>query len=150
MGRSPRRSLAPLKYCTSTVTRTYTPYPIWSRSAFVIRLLKTLYGVKTLYGLSAVRVGGGYRLVSKSGWRVVGMCVSPLLFCNFLEVVTALALDEEDLGVLVSGVHVNNLKFADDIGLMAESEEDLQLLVTRTDTESHRFGLTISTAKAEV
>ena len=76
--------------------------------------------------------------------------LSPLLFCILLKVVTAWALDEEDLGVLVSGVRKNNLKFADDIQHMTESEEDLQLLVTRTDTGSHRFRLTISTVEIEV
>ena len=88
----------------------------------IILLLKTLYEET----LSVVRVGG-----KCTDWfrTVVGMLqgsvLSPLLFCIFLEVVTARALDKEDLGVVVFGVCVNNLKFADDIGLMAESEEDL-------------------------
>jgi len=47
-------------------------------------------------------------------------------------------------------VQINNLKFTDDIALVAESSDDLHLLITRIDTESKRFGMTISTAKAEV
>jgi len=50
----------------------------------------------------------------------------------------------------VSEAPINNLKFGDDIALVAESGDDLQLLISKTDTESQRFGLTIITTKAEV
>ena len=43
-----------------------------------------------------------------------GCVLSPLLFCIFLEVVMARALDDGNLGVIVSGSIVSNLKFADD------------------------------------
>jgi len=50
----------------------------------------------------------------------------------------------------VKEVQINNVKFAYDITLVAESGDDLQFLITKTDTESQRFGMTISTAKTEV
>jgi len=53
--------------------------------------------------------------------------------------VTARALEDEKLGVIVSRAKINNLKFGDDIALVAESRDDLQLLITKTDTESQRF-----------
>jgi len=49
----------------------------------------------------------------------------------------------------VSGAQINNLKLGDDIVLVAESGDDLQLLIMKTDTESQCFGLTISTTNAE-
>jgi len=79
-----------------------------------------------------------------------GSVLSPLLFCIFLEVVTACALDTEDIGTKISGSCLNNLKFAEDMALAAESEEDLQDLMHKVDTKSKRFGLKISTAKTEV
>ena len=45
-----------------------------------------------------------------------GCVLSPLLFCIFLEIVTARALEVEDLDFMISGSRINNLKFADDIG----------------------------------
>ena len=62
----------------------------------------------------------------------------------------ARALDVEDMGAVVSGRSINNLKFADDIGLLTESSTDLQSLLDRVDAESKRFGLTLSKAKTEV
>ena len=62
----------------------------------------------------------------------------------------ARALDDGNLGAIVSGSIVSNLKFADDIGLLSESADDLQTLINRAHTESSRFGLTISTEKTEV
>jgi len=113
----------------------------------IIRLLQALYNET----FSAARIDA-----ELSDWfrTVVGVlqgCVlSPLLFCIFLEVVMARALESDDIGAIVSGTRINNLKFADDIGLLAESPTDLQFLVNSTEEESKRFGLTVSTAKTEV
>ena len=75
----------------------------------------------------------------------------PLLFCIFLEVVMARALDDGNLGAIVSGSIVSNLKFADDIGLLSKSADDL-LNADRTEPIliGSRFILTISTAQTEV
>ena len=62
--------------------------------------------------------------------------LSPLLFCIFLEVVMARALDDGNLGAIVSGSIVSNLKFADDIGLLSETADDLQSLIDRAQAES--------------
>jgi len=63
-----------------------------------------------------------------------GCVLSPHLFCFFLKVVTAKALEDDDLVVLVSGAQINNLKFADGITLEPKSGDDLQLLITKIDT----------------
>ena len=73
-----------------------------------------------------------------------------MLFCIFLEVVMARALEMEETGVVVSGTRFNNLKFADGIALIADEHAGLQSLIDSTESESKQFGLTVSTAKTEV
>ena len=62
----------------------------------------------------------------------------------------ALALDDEELGVRIAGVRISNLRFADDISLLAESEVELQHLVGRVSQTSTRSGLIVSKPKTEV
>ena len=62
----------------------------------------------------------------------------------------ARALEIDEIGAVVSGNKINNLKFADDIGLIADSPPELQSLIYRKEVESKRFGLTVSTVKTEV
>ena len=113
----------------------------------LVRLLESLYNGT----MSAVRVDGG---LTEWFLTVVGVmqgCIlSPLLFSVLLEVVMALALDKCGLGVLVSGTCISDLRFADDISLLASSESELQQLVDRVHTTSSRFGLVVSGAKSEV
>jgi len=56
---------------------------------------------------------------------VLQSCVlSPLLFNIFLEVVLARALRFLDIGVVISGYRLNNLRFADDIAAMCNRSQD--------------------------
>jgi len=56
----------------------------------------------------------------------------------------ALALEDEELGARIAGIRITNLRFADDISLLAESEGELQHLVNRVSQTSTRFGLIAS------
>ena len=58
-----------------------------------------------------------------------GCIISPQFFNILLELVMAYATYESAIGVYIQGHLINNLRFADDIALLAESAEDLQLLV---------------------
>ena len=49
-------------------------------------------------------------------------------------------LDEDDLGVRVGGLRLTNLWYADDTTLMAESSEDLKMLITKVKEESVNAG----------
>ena len=60
------------------------------------------------------------------------------------------ATHDSSIGVLINGLHINNLRFADDIVLIAESESDLQTLVNAAQQVSSSFGLKINIAKTEV
>jgi len=59
------------------------------------------------------------------------------------------ALDRWEFGIKVSGTCLSNLRFADDISLLANSEGELQQLVDRVHVISSRFGLVISDSKTE-
>ena len=61
----------------------------------------------------------------------------------------ALALDRSEFGIKVSGTCLSNLRFADDISLLANSQGELQQLVDRVHVTGGRFGLAISDSKTE-
>ena len=51
-------------------------------------------------------------------------------------------LDETQAGIKIAGRNINNLRSADDITLMAESEEELKSLLMKVKEESENVGLT--------
>ena len=59
-------------------------------------------------------------------------------------------MDGNQVGVCISGSAISNLRFADDISLLVDSDLDLQSLVDKVNKTSGRFGLQISTSKTEV
>ena len=48
-------------------------------------------------------------------------------------------LDEEQAGIKIARRNINNLRYADDISLMAESEEELKSLLTKGKEESEKL-----------
>ena len=50
-------------------------------------------------------------------------------------------LDEAQAGIKIAGRSINNLRYADDITLMAESEEELKSLLMKVKEESEKTGL---------
>ena len=59
-------------------------------------------------------------------------------------------LDETQTGIKVSERHINNLRYADDTTLMAESEEDLKNLLTKVKEESGKVGLKLNVQKTKI
>ena len=53
-------------------------------------------------------------------------------------------LDESQAGVKIAGRNINNLRYADDTTLMAESEEELKSLLMRVKEESAKIGLKLN------
>ena len=58
-------------------------------------------------------------------------------------------LDEAQAGIKIPGRNINNLRYADDTTLMAESEE-LKSLLTKVKEESEKVGLKLSIQKAKI
>ena len=53
-------------------------------------------------------------------------------------------LDEAQAGIKISGRNINNLRYADDTTLMAESEEELKSLLMKVKEESEKVGLKVN------
>ena len=53
-------------------------------------------------------------------------------------------LDEAEAGIKIARRNINNLGYADDTTLMAESEEELKSLLTKVKEESENFGLKLN------
>ena len=53
-------------------------------------------------------------------------------------------LEEVQPGIKIAGRNINNLRYADDITLMAESEEDLKSLLMKVKEESEKAGLQLN------
>ena len=59
-------------------------------------------------------------------------------------------LDESQAGIKVAGRNINNLRYADDTALMAESEGELKSLLMRVKEESEKTGLKLSIQKTMI
>ena len=59
-------------------------------------------------------------------------------------------LEEAQAGIKIAGGNINNLRYADDTNLMAESEEDLKSLLMKVKVESEKGGLTLNSQKTKI
>ena len=59
-------------------------------------------------------------------------------------------LDEAQAGIEIGGRNINNLRYADDTTLMAESEEELKSLLRKVKEESEKIGLKLNIQKTKV
>ena len=59
-------------------------------------------------------------------------------------------LEETQAGIKIAGRNVNNLRYADDTTIMAESEEELKSLVMKMKEESEKVGLKLNIQKTRI
>ena len=59
-------------------------------------------------------------------------------------------LQEAQAGTKIAGRNINNLRYADDTTLMAESEEELESLLMQVKEESEKVGLKLNTQKTKI
>ena len=59
-------------------------------------------------------------------------------------------LEEAQVGIKISGRNINNLRYADDITLMAESEEELKSHLMKGKEESEKVGLKLNIQKTKI
>ena len=59
-------------------------------------------------------------------------------------------LDEAKAGIKIAGRNINNLRYADDTTLMAESEEELKSLLMKVKEESGKVGLKLNIQKTKI
>ena len=58
-------------------------------------------------------------------------------------------MDEAQAGIKISGRNINNLRYADDITLMVETEEELKSLLMKVKEESEKVGLKLNIQKTK-
>ena len=106
----------------------------------LICLLRNLYAGKE----EIVRTGYGTTDWFQIGKGVSQGCIlSPCLFNLYAEYIMQNAgLDEAQAGIKIAGRNINNLRYANDTTLMAESEEELKSLLMKGKEESENAGLT--------
>ena len=77
--------------------------------------------------------------------------LSPCLFNLYAEYITRnTGLDEAQAGIKIAGRNINNLRYADDTTLMAESEEELKSLLMKVKEESENVGLKFSIQNTKI
>ena len=59
-------------------------------------------------------------------------------------------LDEAQAGIKIAGRNINNLRYVDDITLMAESEEELRSILTKVKEEGKKVGLKLNIQKTKI
>ena len=59
-------------------------------------------------------------------------------------------LDESQAGIKIAGKNINNLRYADDTTLIAESEEELKSFLMRVKDESEKTGLKLNIQKTKI
>ncbi|KAF7253208.1 cAMP-specific 3',5'-cyclic phosphodiesterase 4B [Varanus komodoensis] len=80
-----------------------------------------------------------------------GCILSPCLFNLYAEhIMRKVGLDESPVGIKIAGRNINNLRYADDTTLTAESEEELKRLLMRVKEESAKVGLKLKIKKTKI
>ena len=99
-----------------------------------------------------VRTGHG-----KTDWFQIrkgvrqGCILSPCLFNFYAEyIIRSAGLEEAQAGIKIAGRNINNLRYADDTTLMAESVEELKSLLMKVKEESEKIGLKLNIQKMKI
>ena len=110
-------------------------------------LLRNLYAGQE----ATVRTGHGTTDWFQIGKGVCQICIlSPCLFNSYVEYIMRNAgLDEAQAGVKIARRNINNLRYADDTTLMAETEE-LKSLLIKVQEESEKVGLKLNIQKMKI
>ena len=111
-------------------------------------LLRNLYAGQE----ATVRSGHGTTDWFQIGKGVCqGFILSPCLFNLCVEYIMRNAvLEEAQTGIKIAGRNINNLRYADDTTLMAESEEELKSLLMKVKEEREKVGLKLNIQKTKI
>ena len=111
-------------------------------------LLRNLYAGQE----ATVRTGRGTTDWFQIGKGVRQSCIlSPCLFNLYAEyIMRNTGLDEAQAGVKIAGKNINNLIYADNTTLMAESEEELKSLLMNVKEECEKVGLKLNIQKTKI
>ena len=113
-----------------------------------ICLLRNLYADQE----ATVRTGHGTTDWFQIGKGVHRSCILSSCLFNFYEeyIMRNAGLEEAQAGIKIAGRNINNLRYADDTTLMAESEEELKNLLMKVKEESEKVGLMLNIQKMKI
>ena len=110
--------------------------------------------LRNLYAGQETTVRTGHE---KTDWFQIGKgvcqgCIlSPCLFSLYAEyIMRKVGLEEAQAGIKIARRNINNLRYADDTTLMAESEEELKSLLMKVKGESEKVGLKLNIQKTKI
>ena len=116
-------------------------------------LLRNLYSGQE----ATVRTGHGMTGHGTTDWFQIGKevrqsCIlSSCLFNLYAEcIMRNTGLEEAQAGIKIAGRNINNLRYADDTTLKAESEEELKSLLMKVKEESEKVGLKLNIQKTKI
>ena len=111
-------------------------------------LLRNLYAGQE----ATVRTGHGTMDWFQIGKGVCQGCIlSPCLLNFYAEyIMRNTGLEEAQTGIKIARRNINNLRYADDTTLMAESEEELKSILMKVKEESEKVGLKLNTQKTKI
>ena len=106
-------------------------------------LLRNLYASQE----ATVRTGHGTTDWFQIGKGVHQGCILSPCFFNLYE---EYIMEEAQAGIKIAGRNINNLRYADDTTLMAESEEELKSFLMKVKEESEKVGLKLNVQKTKI
>ena len=110
--------------------------------------------MRNLYAGQEATVRTGYRTTDwfKIGKEVGQCCIlSPRLFKLFAKYIMGNAgLKDSQAGIKITRRNINNLRYAEDTTLVAESEEELKSLLMKVKEESEKVGLKLNIQKTKI
>ena len=111
-------------------------------------LLRNLYAGQE----ATVRTGHGTTDWFQIGKGVHQGCILSLCLFNFYAeyIMRNTGLEEAQAGIKIAGRNINNLRYADDTTLLAESEEELKSLLMKVKEESEKVGLKLNIQKTKI
>ena len=119
---------------------------IWKLGENISYLLRNVYAGQE----ATVRTGHGTTDWFQTGKGVCHGVLSPCLFNLYAEyIMQNTRLDEAQAGIKIAGRNINNLRYADDTTLMAESEE-LKSLLMKVKEENEKVGLKLYIRKMKI
>ena len=141
-------SLTMLKPLTVWTTTNWKILKEMGMPDYLICLLRNLYAGQE----ATVRTGHGTTDWFQIGKGVHQGCIlSPCLFNFCVEYIMRNAeLEEAQAGIKIAGRNINNLRYADDTTLRAESEEELNSLLMKVKEESEQVGLKLNIQKRKI
>ena len=101
---------------------------------------------------ATVRTGHGTTDWFQIGKGICQGCIlSPCLFNFYADyIMRNTGLEEAQAGIKIAGRNINNLRYADDTTLMAESEEERKSLLMKVKVESEKVGLKLNIQKTKI